>query len=51
MSQKDLDKLFRDALGEGRAQPRPDSWARVAAGLPSAAACFFNFFIHSSLYL
>lgn len=38
MSQKDLDKLFRDALGEGRAQPRPDSWARVAAGLPSAAA-------------
>ncbi len=38
MSQKDLDTLFRDALGEGRAQPRPDSWARVAAGLPSAAA-------------
>jgi hypothetical protein len=38
MSQKDLDKLFRDALGEGRAKPRPDSWARVAAGLPSAAA-------------
>ena len=38
MSQKDLDKLFRDALGEGRAEPRPDSWARVAAGLPSAAA-------------
>lgn len=37
MSQKDLDKLFRDALGEGRAEPRPDSWARVAAGLPTAA--------------
>ncbi|MFZ9733092.1 MAG: hypothetical protein ACO3BA_06970, partial [Schleiferiaceae bacterium] len=38
MNPQDLDKLFRDALGEGRAQPRPDSWARVAAGLPSAAA-------------
>lgn len=38
MSQKDLDTLFRDALGEGRAQPRPDSWARVAAGLTSEPA-------------
>jgi hypothetical protein len=36
MNPQDLDKLFRDALGEGRAQPRPDSWARVAAGLPKA---------------
>jgi hypothetical protein len=36
MSQKDLDKLFRDALGEGRAEPRPESWARVAANLPEA---------------
>jgi hypothetical protein len=36
MSPKDLDKLFRDALGEGQATPRPEAWARVAHGLPQA---------------
>ena len=34
MSPKDLDKLFRNALGEGQATPRPEAWARVAHGLP-----------------
>ncbi|MFM6998962.1 MAG: hypothetical protein ACKOX0_07010 [Bacteroidota bacterium] len=36
MSPKDLDKLFRDALSEGQAAPRPEAWARVAQGLPQA---------------
>lgn len=36
MSSNDIDKLFRDALSEGQATPRPDAWARVAASLPKA---------------
>ena len=36
MSPKDLDKLFREALSEGLATPRPEAWARVAASLPKA---------------
>ena len=36
MSSNDIDKLFRDALSEGQATPRPDAWARVAANLPKA---------------
>ncbi|MDP4833415.1 MAG: hypothetical protein NWQ98_01855, partial [Schleiferiaceae bacterium] len=36
MSPKDLDKLFREALSEGQATPRPEAWARVAASLPKA---------------
>jgi hypothetical protein len=36
MSPKDLDKLFREALNEGQANPRPEAWARVAASLPKA---------------
>ena len=34
MSPKDVDKLFREALSEGQATPRPEAWARVAASLP-----------------
>lgn len=36
MSPKDVDKLFREALNEGQANPRPEAWARVAASLPKA---------------
>ena len=36
MSSNDIDKLFRDALSEGQATPRPEAWARVAANLPNA---------------
>ena len=36
MSSKDVDKLFREALCEGQATPRPEAWARVAASLPTA---------------
>jgi hypothetical protein len=36
MSSNDIDKLFRDALSEGQATPRPDAWARVAVSLPKA---------------
>ena len=36
MSSQDVDKLFRDALDQGRATPRPEAWARVAKGLPKA---------------
>lgn len=36
MSSNDIDKLFRDALSEGQAIPRPEAWARVAASLPKA---------------
>ena len=36
MSSNDIDKLFRDALSEGQATPRPEAWARVAANLPKA---------------
>ena len=36
MSPKDVDKLFREALNEGQATPRPEAWARVAASLPKA---------------
>ncbi|MDP5015109.1 MAG: hypothetical protein NWQ40_04055 [Schleiferiaceae bacterium] len=36
MSPKDVDKLFREALSEGQATPRPEAWARVAASLPKA---------------
>ena len=36
MSPKDVDKLFREALSEGQATPRPEAWARVAASLPTA---------------
>lgn len=36
MSSNDIDKLFRDALSEGQATPRPEAWARVAASLPKA---------------
>ena len=36
MSSQDVDKLFRDALGQGQATPRPEAWARVAKGLPKA---------------
>ena len=36
MSPKDVDKLFREALSEGQATPRPEAWARVAANLPKA---------------
>ena len=36
MSPKDVDKLFREALSEGQATPRPEAWARVAASLPEA---------------
>jgi hypothetical protein len=36
MSSQDVDKLFRDALDQGQATPRPEVWARVAKGLPKA---------------
>ena len=36
MSPKDVDKLFREALSEGQATPRPEAWARVAANLAKA---------------
>jgi hypothetical protein len=36
MSSQDVDKLFRDALDQGQATPRPEAWARVAKGLPKA---------------
>jgi hypothetical protein len=36
MSSKDVDKLFREALSEGQASPRPEAWARVAASLRKA---------------
>ena len=36
MSSKDVDKLFRDALDQGQATPRPEAWARVSANLPKA---------------
>jgi len=36
MSSQDVDKLFRDALDQGQATPRPEAWARVAANLPKA---------------
>lgn len=36
MSSQDVDKLFRDALDQGQATPRPEAWARVAANLPEA---------------
>jgi hypothetical protein len=36
MSPKDVDKLFREALSEGQATPRPEAWVRVAASLPKA---------------
>ena len=36
MSSQDIDKLFRDALDQGQATPRPEAWARVAKGLPKA---------------
>ena len=36
MSSQDVDKLFRDALDQGQATPRPDAWVRVAANLPEA---------------
>ena len=36
MSPKDVDKLFREALSEGQATPRPEAWAHVAASLPKA---------------
>lgn len=36
MSPKDVEKLFREALSEGQATPRPEAWARVAASLPKA---------------
>lgn len=36
MSSQDVDKLFRDALDQGQATPRPEAWARVAEGLPKA---------------
>lgn len=36
MSPKDVDKLFREALNDGQATPRPEAWARVAASLPKA---------------
>lgn len=34
MSSQDVDKLFRDALDQGQATPRPEAWARVVEGLP-----------------
>lgn len=34
MSSQDVDKLFRNALDQGQATPRPEAWARVAKGLP-----------------
>ena len=36
MSSQDVDKLFRDALSEGQATPRPEAWPRIAKGLPKA---------------
>jgi hypothetical protein len=36
MSSQDVDKLFRDALDQGQATPRPEAWARVVKGLPKA---------------
>jgi len=36
MSSNDMDKLFREALSEGQATPRPEAWAHVAASLPKA---------------
>ena len=36
MSTHKVDELFRKALGEGQATPRPEAWARVAEGLPKA---------------
>ncbi len=36
MSSQDVDKLFRDALDQGQATPRPEAWPRVAIGLPKA---------------
>jgi len=36
MSSQDVDKLFRDALDQGQATPRPEAWPRVAKGLPKA---------------
>ena len=36
MSSQDVDKLFRDVLGQGQATPRPEAWARVFANLPKA---------------
>ncbi|MEY4886897.1 MAG: hypothetical protein RL767_368 [Bacteroidota bacterium] len=36
MSSQDVDKLFRDALDQGQATPRPEAWARVGKGLPKA---------------
>ena len=36
MSSQDVDKLFRDALDQGQATPRPEAWDRVAKGLPKA---------------
>ncbi len=36
MSSQDVDKLFRDVLGQGQATPRPEAWARVSANLPKA---------------
>ena len=36
MSSQDVDKLFRDALDQVQATPRPEAWARVSANLPKA---------------
>ncbi|MEN9940471.1 MAG: hypothetical protein RIR61_1278 [Bacteroidota bacterium] len=36
MSTHKVDELFRKALGEGQATPRPEAWARVAEGVPKA---------------
>ena len=36
MSSQDVDKLFRDALDQGQATPRPEAWARVVANLLEA---------------
>lgn len=36
MSSQDVDKLFRDALDQGQATPRPEAWARVSANVPKA---------------
>lgn len=36
MSSNGIDKVFRDALGEGQTTLRPEAWARVAANLPKA---------------
>lgn len=36
MSSQDVDKLFRDALDQGQATPRPEAWVRVSSNLPEA---------------